>query len=172
MCIVARDRDFVTIAVYTDQHIYIFPYLFSPQRYSQHVPDIPSIVDRLQVRVHDNLLCEKRHKAAVREALDDGNVVVLVHLLLNLANVADGEAVEDVHEDDDEEKDKHCPDDVAEPVVEHNVRVVHLAHKHDCRLDEGEEDGAEGLVVDSWGLLGRSGRSGCWSGRRRDSPWR
>ena len=67
-----------------------------------------------------------------------------VDLLLYLVDVADREAVEDVHEHDDHEEDEEDEDDLAQPVVELQVRVVHLPHEHHQGLEGGQQDAAWG----------------------------
>ena len=60
------------------------------------------------------------------QGLDDGNVVVGVHLFHDVADVADGQTVEDVEQDDDDEEHEHGEDDVAEPVIELNLNKVNI----------------------------------------------
>jgi hypothetical protein len=48
------------------------------------------------------------------------------YLQHDVANVVDGEAVEQVHEDDGDEKGKEDVDDVAHPVVDGLVKVAQV----------------------------------------------
>ncbi len=75
----------------------------------------------LCVGENEDLLGHESKEDRACQGLDDGDVVVRVHLLHDQADVADGQTVEDVHEDDDDEKDEEGEDDVAEPVGEVQV---------------------------------------------------
>ena len=95
----------------------------------------------LGVGENEYLLSHESEEDGARQGLDDGDVVIRVHLFHDQANVADGQTVEDVHKDDDDEKDEESEDDVAEPVGEVQVgRVVELSDEHYQGLDEGDAE--------------------------------
>ena len=58
-------------------------------------------------------------------------------------NVGDCQTVKQVHHDDHHEKDKDGKDEVAHPVGDVDVRVVHLAREHDDSFHEREPNVAE-----------------------------
>ena len=58
-------------------------------------------------------------------------------------NVRDCQTVEQIHHDDDHEKDEDGEDEVAHPVGDVDVRVVHLAREHDDRFHQREPNISE-----------------------------
>ena len=58
-------------------------------------------------------------------------------------NVGDSQTVEQVHHDDHHEKDKDGKDEVAHPVGDVDVRVVHLPREHDDSFHQGEPNVSE-----------------------------
>lgn len=100
-----------------------------------------SLSFRLGIGENQNLLCHEPEEDGTRQGLNDGDVVIGVHLFHDQADVANGEAVEDIHEDDDDEKDEEGEDDVAEPVGEVQVGgVVEFSDEHDQCFDEGNAE--------------------------------
>ena len=85
---------------------------------------------RLRVGIQDDLLGQEGHKTGVGQRLYDGHVVIGVHLLLDLSNVADGETVEDVHEDDHDQKHEEDKNDISQPMMKLKLIVFHLSNKH------------------------------------------
>ena len=81
---------------------------------------------RLDVGIDEDLLSHQLEEDGAGQGLDDGDVVVGVHLFHDVADVADGQTVEDVEQDDDDEEHEHGEDDVAEPVIELNLNKVNI----------------------------------------------
>ena len=78
------------------------------------------------------------------------------YLFLDLVNVGDCQTVEQVHHDDNHEKDKDGKDEVAHPVGDVDVRVVHLPREHDDGFHQREPDVSEMIR-----LLGFARSSAC-----------
>ena len=74
--------------------------------------------------VDEDLLCDQLEEDGGSERLDDGDVVIRVHLLHDVTDVSDGQTVEHVQQDDDHEEHEKREDDVAEPVGELNLTQI------------------------------------------------
>ena len=81
---------------------------------------------RLDVWIDEDLLSHQLEEDGAGKGLDDGDVVVGVHLFHDVADVADGQTVEDVEQDDDDEEHEHGEDDVAKPVMELNLNKANI----------------------------------------------
>ena len=117
----------------------------------RYVDPTKLLVFRLDIRTDSNLLSQEGHISGLGERFNDVHMVVCIHLsicsnlrnfsciqdlLLDLVYVGDCKTVEQVHHDDDHEKDKDSKDEVAHPVGDIDIRVVHLAREHDDCLHQ------------------------------------
>ena len=64
--------------------------------------------------------------------------MIRVHLFHDPADIPNCQTIEDIHQDNHHKEDKERKDDVAEPVSEYQVGIVHFTDKHDHGSDDGE----------------------------------
>ena len=94
----------------------------------------------------------EQHRLHVGDRLHSGDVRVDLRFLLDVVRVADGEAVEEIHEDDDDEKDEGEEEGVGKHAqvgvgVHGQVAELQLPDKHGGGLDQGGPRPVEVLVL-------------------------
>ncbi len=101
------------------------------------------------IGIDENLLSRELEEDGACQGLNDRDVVVGVHLLHDPADVSNGQTVEDVQQDDDNQKDEQGENQVAEPVSKlfQEKDASHSKFGFLCHELVTNEDNNENLLI-------------------------